>query len=144
MVNAARSTDQTLLTRRPVSLACSMRPGLEDAIERAQGPRVQRRRRTSRSSRSEVRDDEGARKRFRGAVYVPGAVGVAERALQLAQRGASNQAQARAEFDARKGRAGVPRLARHLEHGRRQVAMSVRRQDLRAKSDITFIGTDEG
>jgi putative transposase len=52
------------------------------------------------------------------------------------KRGLSNQAQARevldmkvrTEFEARKGRAGAPRLARHLKRGRRQVAQSLRRQ----------------
>ena len=61
----------------------------------------------------------------------------------------SKQAQARevldmkvrAEFEARKGRAGAPRLARHLKRGRRQVAQSLRRQGLRAKAARKFKAT---
>lgn len=61
----------------------------------------------------------------------------------------SKQAQARevldmkvrAEFEARKGRAGAPRLARHLKRGRRQVAQSLRRQGLRAKAACKFKAT---
>ena len=61
----------------------------------------------------------------------------------------SRQAQARqaldarvkAEFEARKGRAGAPRLARHLTQGRRQVADSLRRQGLRAKAARKFKAT---
>lgn len=50
-------------------------------------------------------------------------------------------AQVRAEFEARKGRAGSPRLARHLKQGRRQVAQSLRRQGLRAKAARKFKAT---
>ena len=66
------------------------------------------------------------------------------------QRGVSKRAQARAdldvqvrdEFTARKGRAGAPRLSRHLKRGRRQVAMSLRRQGLRAKAAKKFKATN--
>ena len=47
----------------------------------------------------------------------------------------------RAQFEARKGRAGAPRLARHLKKGRRQVADSLRRQGLRAKAARKFKAT---
>lgn len=65
------------------------------------------------------------------------------------KRGASKRAQARAaldaqveaEFKARKGRAGAPRLSRHLRRGRRQVAMSLCRQGLRAKVAKKFKAT---
>lgn len=65
------------------------------------------------------------------------------------KRGTSKRAQARveldaqveAEFKARKGRAGAPRLSRHLHRGRRQVAMSLRRQGLRAKAARKFKAT---
>lgn len=61
----------------------------------------------------------------------------------------SKRAQARAgldakvsvEFEARKGRAGAPRLSRHLGVGRRQVADSLRRQGLRAKAARKFKAT---
>jgi len=61
----------------------------------------------------------------------------------------SKQAQARAvldakvrdEFDRRKGRAGAPRLSRHLGRSRRQVAESLRRQGLRAKAARKFKAT---
>lgn len=61
----------------------------------------------------------------------------------------SKQAQARAALDAtvreefkrRKGRAGAPRLSRHLGRGRRQVAQSLRRQGLRAKAARKFKAT---
>lgn len=61
----------------------------------------------------------------------------------------SKQAQARAvldarvqtEFEVRKGRAGAPRVARHLAIGRRQVAESLRRQGLRAKAAKKFKAT---
>ena len=61
----------------------------------------------------------------------------------------SKQAQARAvldvqvqmAFEARKGRSGAPRLARHLKRGRRQVANSLRRQGLRAKAARKFKAT---
>jgi transposase InsO family protein len=65
------------------------------------------------------------------------------------KRTPSHQAQARdlldrkvrAEFEVRKGRAGAPRLARHLKRGRRQVAQSLRRQGLRAKAARKFKAT---
>ena len=47
----------------------------------------------------------------------------------------------REEFERRKGRAGAPRLSRHLERGRRQVAQSLRRQGLRAKAAKKFKAT---
>ena len=50
-------------------------------------------------------------------------------------------AKVRAEFEARKSRAGAPRLARHLKRGRRQVADSLRRQGLRAKAAKKFKAT---
>jgi transposase InsO family protein len=50
-------------------------------------------------------------------------------------------ARVRTEFQARKGRAGSPRLARHLSVGRRQVAESLRRQGLRAKAAKKFKAT---
>lgn len=61
----------------------------------------------------------------------------------------SKRAQARAvldasvcaEFAARKGRAGAPRLARHLCRNRRQVAESLRRQGLRAKAARKYKAT---
>jgi transposase InsO family protein len=61
----------------------------------------------------------------------------------------SKQAQARAVLDAQvrdefgrcKGRAGAPRLSRHLGRGRRQVAESLRRQGLRAKAARKFKAT---
>lgn len=64
-------------------------------------------------------------------------------------RGPSKRAQARAaldaavcaEFAARKGRAGAPRLARHLRRNRRQVAESLRRQGLRAKAARKYKAT---
>jgi len=57
------------------------------------------------------------------------------------QARAALDARVRAEFDARKGRAGAPRLARHLSVGRRQVAESLRRQGLRAKAARKFKAT---
>ncbi len=65
------------------------------------------------------------------------------------KRRPSKQAQARealdrkvrTEFETRKGRAGAPRLARHLKRGRRQVAQSLRRQGLRAKAARKFKAT---
>ena len=65
------------------------------------------------------------------------------------KRGVSRQAQERveldaqvkSEFEARKGRAGAPRLSRHLKRGRRQVAMSLRRQGLRAKAAKKYKAT---
>ena len=47
-------------------------------------------------------------------------------------------AQVREDFERRKGRAGAPRLSRHLGRGRRQVAQSLRRQGLRAKAAKKF------
>lgn len=58
-----------------------------------------------------------------------------------AQARAALDTRVRAEFDARKGRAGAPRLARHLSIGRRQVAESLRRQGLRAKAARKFKAT---
>ena len=65
------------------------------------------------------------------------------------KRGVSKQVQARAdldaqvkaEFTARKGRAGAPRLSHHLKRGRRQVAQSLRRQGLRAKAARKYKAT---
>lgn len=65
------------------------------------------------------------------------------------KRKPSKQAQARAALDAqvevaflaKKGRAGAPRLSRHLKRGRRQVAQSLRRQGLRAKAARKFKAT---
>ena len=65
------------------------------------------------------------------------------------KRAPSRQAQARIaldgqvreEFKRRKGRAGAPRLSRHLGRGRRQVAQSLRRQGLRAKAARKFKAT---
>jgi putative transposase len=50
-------------------------------------------------------------------------------------------ASVREEFARCKGRAGAPRLARHLGRGRRQVAESLRRQGLRAKAARKFKAT---
>ena len=50
-------------------------------------------------------------------------------------------ADVRAAFAVRKGRAGSPRLARHLKKGQRQVAASLRRQGLRAKAAKKFKAT---
>lgn len=58
-----------------------------------------------------------------------------------AQARAVLDARVRAEFDVRKGRAGAPRLAKHLETGRRQVADSLHRQGLRAKAAKKFKAT---
>jgi transposase InsO family protein len=58
-----------------------------------------------------------------------------------AQARAALDAKVRAEFEARKGRAGAPRLAKHLKTGRRQVAASLRRQGLRAKAAKKFKAT---
>jgi putative transposase len=60
---------------------------------------------------------------------------------QQAQAREALDARVRAEFAARKGRAGSPRLARHLKQGRRQVAQSLRRQNLRAKAARKFKAT---
>ena len=51
------------------------------------------------------------------------------------------EGQVREEFKRRKGRAGAPRLSRHLGRGRRQVAQSLRRQGLRAKAARKFKAT---
>ena len=67
------------------------------------------------------------------------------------KRGVSKQVQARAdldaqvkaEFTARKGRAGAPRLSHHLKRGRRQVAQSLRRQGLRAKAARKYKATTD-
>lgn len=58
-----------------------------------------------------------------------------------AQARAALDAQVKAEFEARKGRAGAPRLSRHLQRGRRQVALSLRRQGLRAKAAKKYKAT---
>jgi putative transposase len=58
-----------------------------------------------------------------------------------AQARAALDATVRAEFGRRKGRAGAPRLSRHLGRGRRQVAESLRRQGLRAKAARKFKAT---
>jgi putative transposase len=57
------------------------------------------------------------------------------------QARAAVDATVKAEFEARKGRAGAPRLSRHLRVGRRQVAESLRRQGLRAKAAKKFKAT---
>lgn len=58
-----------------------------------------------------------------------------------AQARAALDAQVRDEFERRKGRAGAPRLSRHLGRGRRQVAESLRRQGLRAKAAKKYTAT---
>ena len=58
-----------------------------------------------------------------------------------AQARAELDAQVKAEFEVRKGRAGAPRLSRHLQRGRRQVAQSLRRQGLRAKAAKKYKAT---
>jgi len=58
-----------------------------------------------------------------------------------AQARAALDARVCAEFEARKGRAGAPRLARHLRWNRRQVAESLRRQGLRAKAARKYKAT---
>lgn len=60
---------------------------------------------------------------------------------EQAQARAVLDARVRAEFEARKGRAGAPRLARHLNVGRRQMAESLCRQGLRAKAAKKFKAT---
>ena len=60
---------------------------------------------------------------------------------QQAQAHAALDAAVREEFARRKGRAGAPRLSRHLGRGRRQVAQSLRRQGLRAKAARKFKAT---
>jgi transposase InsO family protein len=47
----------------------------------------------------------------------------------------------KAAFESRKGCAGSPRLARHLRRGRRQVAMSLQRQGLRARAARKYKAT---
>lgn len=58
-----------------------------------------------------------------------------------AQRRAELDAKVQAAFEAERGRAGAPRLSRRLRTGRRQVAESLRRQDLRAKAARKFKAT---
>ena len=58
-----------------------------------------------------------------------------------AQARAAQDAQVEAAFLTKKGRAGAPRLSRHLKQGRRQVAQSLRRQGLRAKAARKFKAT---
>ena len=58
-----------------------------------------------------------------------------------AQARAALDAKVKAEFVARKGRAGAPRLSRHIQAGRRQVAQSLRRQGLRARAARKFKAT---
>lgn len=58
-----------------------------------------------------------------------------------AQARAALDARVCAEFQARKGRAGAPRLARHVRRNRRQVADSLRRQGLRAKAARKYKAT---
>lgn len=60
---------------------------------------------------------------------------------EQAQTRAALDATVREEFKRRKGRAGAPRLSRHLGRGRRQVAQSLRRQGLRAKAARKFKAT---
>jgi transposase InsO family protein len=60
---------------------------------------------------------------------------------EQAQARAALDATVREEFKRRKGRAGAPRLSRHLGRGRRQVAQSLRRQGLRAKAARKFKAT---
>lgn len=60
---------------------------------------------------------------------------------QQARARAALDATVREEFKRRKGRAGAPRLSRHLGRGRRQVAQSLRRQGLRAKAARKFKAT---
>lgn len=50
-------------------------------------------------------------------------------------------ARVKAEFESRKGRAGAPRLSRHLRRGRRQVAQSLQRQGLRARAARKYKAT---
>ncbi|MGH8324355.1 MAG: IS3 family transposase, partial [Steroidobacteraceae bacterium] len=58
-----------------------------------------------------------------------------------ARRREALDAQVRAAFVAQKGRAGAPRLSRDVGRGRRQVAESLRRQDLRAKAARKYKAT---
>src|SRR5690606_41515118 len=57
------------------------------------------------------------------------------------QPDASVDAHEEAAYLTKKGRAGAPRLSRHLKQGRRQVAQSLRRQGLRAKAARKFKAT---
>ncbi len=50
-------------------------------------------------------------------------------------------ARVNAAFALKKGRAGAPRIARHIDEGRHQVAERLRRQDLRAKAARKFKAT---
>ena len=54
---------------------------------------------------------------------------------------ATRDGRVRDAFEARRARAGAPRLARHWGKGRRQVAGSLRRQGLRAKAAKKFKAT---
>ncbi len=58
-----------------------------------------------------------------------------------AQARAELNAKVKAEFERRKGRAGAPRLARHLQVGRRQVAQSMQQQGLRARAARKYKAT---
>ena len=58
-----------------------------------------------------------------------------------AQARATLDKRVRDAFEARRARAGAPRLAKHLGKGRRQVAESLRRQSLRAKAAKKFKAT---
>jgi len=58
-----------------------------------------------------------------------------------AQARATLDARVRDAFEAKRARAGAPRLAKHLGTGRRQVAGSLRRQGLRAKAAKKFKAT---
>jgi putative transposase len=58
-----------------------------------------------------------------------------------AQARATLDTRVRNAFEARRARAGAPRLAKHLGKGRRQVAGSLRRQGLRAKAAKKFKAT---
>ncbi len=60
---------------------------------------------------------------------------------QQVQARVALDATVREEFKRHKGRAGAPRLSRHLGRGRRQVAQSLRRQGLRAKAAKKFRAT---
>lgn len=57
------------------------------------------------------------------------------------QARAALDAQVKEGFERRRGREGAPRLSRRLGRGRRQVAMSLRRQGLRAKAAKKFKAT---
>ena len=64
-------------------------------------------------------------------------------ASRRALRRAELDAQVKDAFEARKGRAGALRLSRHIQRGRRQVAMSLRRQGLRAKAARKYKATTD-